>query len=166
MPRFFTPVPLKTETDMMMVALTVKSSTDKVSLTRCVSITTFVQGQLLWLCLVCDPYNDHHTEEDIKLSWYTKFKSAVPIECEFKRGYGTPPDCNGIRKLYEQLKETGKVEKDISLDGVGGKLTSCSAGLQTESQEIHLPRKYGVTDVHRFLQSSLQTIKIAYSAGT
>jgi hypothetical protein len=43
----FTPVPLKRKTDMMMVALTVKSSTDKVSLTRCVSITTLVQGQRL-----------------------------------------------------------------------------------------------------------------------
>jgi len=40
---------------------------------------------------MCDPYNDHHTAED-KLSWYTKFKSPVPVECEFKNEYGTPPD--------------------------------------------------------------------------
>jgi hypothetical protein len=35
-----------------------------------------------------------------------------------------------------------------------------------ESQEIHLPREYGVTDDSRFLQSGLQTTKIAYTAGT
>jgi hypothetical protein len=72
-----------------------------------------------------DPHNGHHTAEDIRLSWYTKFKSAVPVECEFKREYcTTPPDYKGIRKWYEQLRENGKVEKDIFLHCIGDTMTT------------------------------------------
>jgi hypothetical protein len=59
------------------------------------------------------------------------------------------------------------VEKDISLHGIGDKMTMwIMFGRLAESQEIHLPREYGVTENSRFLQSSLQTVKIAYTAGT
>jgi hypothetical protein len=71
---------------------------------------------------MCDPYNGYHTAEDTKCRG-TQNSNPVPVECEFKLEYGTPPDYKGIRKLYEQLRENGKVEKDISLHDIGDKMT-------------------------------------------
>jgi hypothetical protein len=47
--------------------------------------------------------------------WYTKFGPIIRVKREFRREYGVrPPDDQSIRRKYEQIRDSGSVEKQSS----------------------------------------------------